>query len=49
MTRADEHVSEYIAEVGDLTCSCGWQVCELDAVRADAAMIRHLSDEGVIV
>ena len=49
MTRAAEHVSEYMAKLGDLSCSCGWRRCILDPVEADAAMMRHLADEGVIV
>ena len=49
LQRAEAHASEYVYEVGDLTCSCGWQICELDPVKADAAMMRHLRDEGVIV
>jgi hypothetical protein len=37
------------SEIGDVSCSCGWQICELDPVKADAAVMRHLTDEGVIV
>lgn len=48
MTRAEAHASEYIYEVGNLSCSCGWGTCEPDPVKADAAMLRHLADEGVI-
>ena len=49
MTSASLHQTEYLPELGDLCCTCGWQICELDAVRADAAVMRHLRDEGVIV
>ena len=54
MTRADEHQTVYVgtqngSEIGDVSCSCGWQICELDPVKADAAVMRHLTDEGVIV
>ena len=49
MTDPREHMTEWLPELGDLSCSCGWQINELDAVKADAAVMRHLSDEGVIV
>lgn len=49
MTSAALHQTEWLPELGDLTCSCGWQTCELDPVKADAAVMRHLADEGVIV
>ena len=49
MTRADLHQTEYLPELGNLSCSCGWGTCELDPVKADAAVMRHLTDEGVIV
>ena len=50
MTNAADHQTEYAGtELGDVSCSCGWQVCRLTVADADAAVMRHLIDEGVIV
>jgi len=49
VTSAALHQTEYLPELGNLSCSCGWGTCELDAVKADEAVMRHLRDEGVIV
>ena len=42
------HDTQYICETGLLSCSCKWQATELDAAKADALVMRHLRDEGVI-
>lgn len=49
MTNAADHQTEYLPELGNLSCSCGWGACELDYAKADALVMRHLIDEGVIV
>ena len=49
MTSAADHATEYVYETGCLSCSCFWQITELDPVKADAAVVRHLTEEGVIV
>ena len=50
LTRDEDvrHDTEYVYETGLVSCTCHWMTTELDAAKADALVMRHLRDEGVI-